>query len=142
MNTQEPNTRVHDPKGNHGWIVVNGSGWNRHATADSLEQREDLPEVPAGYAVIVAPVSREKPFGIRCALVRVLPRHEELVDGQWYDDGADGEPWPWARDASELDAEKLHSVAEDQQDSDASEFFIERMRKAIREIETTPKIHP
>lgn len=60
------------------WTVNNGSGWNHHITADRLSEMlaqspEDLTESPVGYEVCVAPVS-DKPLGLRCALVRVLPR--------------------------------------------------------------------
>ena len=61
-----------------GWLVHNGSGWNHHKTADILNEilasaPDELPAVPNGYAVLVAPVS-DKPFGLRCALVEVLSR--------------------------------------------------------------------
>ena len=58
---------------NIGWQITNGSGWNHHKTADALKEIENLPEVPLGYGVLVAPIS-DKPFGLRCALVRALPR--------------------------------------------------------------------
>ena len=63
---------------NIGWVIINGSGWNHHKTADALEAMlaeapDSLPIVPTGYAILVAPIS-DKPFGLRCALVKALPR--------------------------------------------------------------------
>jgi hypothetical protein len=63
---------------NIGWQVSNGSGWNHHKTADALNSilaaaPDTLPALPLGYGVLVAPIS-DKPFGLRCALVRELPR--------------------------------------------------------------------
>lgn len=60
---------------NIGWMILNGSGWNHHRTADALLDAK-TPDVPRGYAVCVAPIS-DKPFGLRCALVRLLPRKME-----------------------------------------------------------------
>jgi hypothetical protein len=61
---------------NHGWIIRNGSGWNHHRTIDTLQKRRTWPRVPKGYAVVCGPIS-DKPLGIRCALVRELPRKME-----------------------------------------------------------------
>lgn len=60
---------------NHGWKVSNGSGWNNHRTAAVLSDRRTFPRVPHGYAVVCGPIS-DKPLGLRCALVRELPRCE------------------------------------------------------------------
>jgi len=63
---------------NVGWVILNGGGWNNHATAKALNEiaadaPDQLPAVPPGYAVLVAPIS-DKPMGLRCALVKALPR--------------------------------------------------------------------
>lgn len=60
------------------WNIQNGSGWNHHKTVDSLRSlgAEALPEAPEGYAVLVAPIS-DKPFGLRCALVKICGRKLE-----------------------------------------------------------------
>jgi hypothetical protein len=68
-----------------GWVVKNDSGWNHHRTADALSKilataPDSLPVVPLGYGVLVGPIS-DKPFGLRCALVKVLPRKTSPVIG-------------------------------------------------------------
>lgn len=194
---------------NASWIVKNGSGWNKHKTADTLtalladEDAETLPQVPAGYAVIVAPIS-DKPLGLRCALVRELERKMEPFlsfheaggdylsreeenkiiaglggreldnstmeameadltalaytptpvrpsgwpdgnkwffgqDGTWasiemLDDGPEGEADGWVRDVAGVDAEVVKACRCDQQDDDASGFFIRVMSEAIAKI--------
>ncbi len=118
-----------------GWIVHNGSGWNHHRTADTLEQLlaadpEALPAVPVGHAVLVAPLS-DKPLGLRCALVKILPR---ITDDAGYDDGCDGEADAWAVENFRIDGVRLASCRCDQQSDDDSGYFIKKMREAIAKI--------
>ena len=168
---------------NLGWQIRNGSGWNHHKTADVLKQKE-LPEIPTGYGVLVAPIS-DKPYGLRCALVKVLLRKESPVislrgaDGQPFsskgmldldrhmsltthaeavayltelgftdmrgpdgvtaeiemcDDGCDGEADSWAYDAFGLESERIYSCKVEQQNEDSSDFFISKMRDAIKQL--------
>lgn len=124
-----------------GWVVNNGSGWNHHKTADALndmlaESPESLPPVPAGYGVLVAPIS-DKPFGLRCALVKVMPRKMELIDGVEYDDGpADdaGEKYQWAWNTFGMEVVRLYSCKEEQQSSDSSAYFIRQITEAIAKL--------
>ena len=124
---------------NLGWQIINGSGWNRHATASALETTlrespDDLPTVPNGYAVLVAPIS-DKPFGLRCELVKVLPRL--IVDGD--DDGPDeseGEVDQWALDNFKIEAMKICGVREEQQSQDASRYFINKIADQIALLKT------
>lgn len=126
---------------NAGWIITNGSGWNHHKTADALEAiladaPETLPTVPVGYAVLVAPVS-DKPFGLRCALVKAQARKVEIIDGQEYDDGpADdaGEQDQWAWNTFGCEVERIHSCKEEQQSSDSSAYFIRQITDALAKL--------
>lgn len=129
---------------NVGWVVVNGSGWNHHKTADALNEilasePDRLPVVPVGYAVIVAPIS-DKPFGLRCALVKAQDRNVEIIDGAEYDDGpADGvgEEDDWASSVLDLrssSVERIHSVKAEQQSDDDSEYFIRVMAEQIAKL--------
>jgi hypothetical protein len=123
-----------------GWVVRNGSGWNNHQTAKSLdaildESPETLPDVPVGYAVLVAPIS-DRPFGLRCALVKIQARKIDIIDGAEYDDGvADdaGETDRWAEEQFGFDVERIHSVKTTQQSEDSSEYFIASIFRAITE---------
>ena len=119
-------------------MITNGSGWNNHRTASALnnmlaDSAEHLPTVPNGYAVLVAPIS-DKPFGLRCALVKVLPRFTEVIDGVEYDDGADGEEYGWAVDSFHLGCEKIYSIMTEQQDEDSSAYFIKVMAEQIAKL--------
>ena len=126
---------------NAGWIVINGSGWNHHKTADALEAilaeaPETLPPVPVGYAVIVAPIS-DKPFGLRCALVKSQSRKVEIIDGVEYDDGpanGAGEQDGWAYNTLGCEVERIHSVKAEQQSEDDSEYFIRVMAEQLAKI--------
>jgi hypothetical protein len=126
---------------NAGWIILNGSGWNHHKTADSLEAMlaeapDSLPTVPVGYAVIVAPIS-DKPFGLRCALVKAQSRRVEIIDGAEYDDGpADdaGEQDQWAWNTFGFEVERIHSVKSEQQSNDGSAYFIRVMTEQISKL--------
>lgn len=129
---------------NSGWIVINGSGWNHHKTADALnailaDSPETLPTVPLGYAVVIAPIS-DKPFGLRCALVKAQERKIDIIDGQEYDDGpADGvgEEDSWAADVLDLrssSVERIHSVKAEQQSDDDSAYFIRIMAEQIAKL--------
>lgn len=129
---------------NVGWVVVNGSGWNHHKTADALNEilasePDRLPVVPVGYAVIVAPIS-DKPFGLRCALVKAQARKVDIIEGQEYDDGlADGvgEEDDWASSVLDLHSssvERIHSVKAEQQSDDDSEYFIRVMAEQIAKL--------
>jgi len=128
-------------KSNIGWVVNNGSGWNHHQTADTLnnllaESPETLPAVPVGYGVLVAPIS-DKPFGLRCALVKVMSRKMELIDGVEYDDGpADdaGEQDQWSYNQFGMEVERIYSCKEEQQSSDASEYFIRQISEQIAKL--------
>jgi len=117
---------------NIGWVVHNGSGWNHHITADILNEMlasspDELPVVPPGYGVLVAPIS-DKPFGLRCALVKIIPR---FTDEEGVDDGCDGHVNGWVSDRFGLDAEIIKSARTEQQSDDESQFVISIMRKAI-----------
>jgi hypothetical protein len=117
-----------------GWVVQNGSGWNHHKTADVLNdilasEPDTLPTVPPGYGVLVAPIS-DKPFGLRCALVKVLPRLTE--DG--LDDGPDGEPDGWAWNNFGMEVEKINSCKAEQQSDDDSAYFVRIMREQIAKL--------
>ena len=125
-----------------GWVVQNGSGWNRHKTADALETMlaenpDSLPALPFGYGALVAPIS-DKPFGLRCALVKVLPRITEIVDGEECDDGPDesaGDVDGWAKDCFGFDAvERIYSCKAEQQSDDDSAYFIKRMSEEIAKL--------
>lgn len=129
---------------NAGWIVINGSGWNNHKTADALDAiladaPERLPTVPLGYAVVIAPISG-KPFGLRCALVKAQERKIDIIDGQEYDDGpADGvgQEDSWAADVLDLrssSVERIHSVKAEQQSDDDSAYFIRIMIEQIAKL--------
>ena len=123
---------------NAGWIIVNGSGWNSHKTAGTLEAMladapETLPTVPPGYAVLVAPIS-DRPFGLRCALVKALARKVEVIDGQEYDDGPNdnaGEQDQWAWNTFGCEVERLYSCKEYEQSCDSSAYFIARITEVI-----------
>jgi hypothetical protein len=129
---------------NMGWVVINGSGWNHHKTADVLneilaESPDTLPVVPVGYAVVVAPIS-DKPFGLRCALVKAQARKVDIIDGQEYDDGPAedaGDEDAWASEALDLrssSVERIHSVKTEQQSDDDSASFIRVMREQIAKL--------
>jgi len=129
---------------NAGWIILNGSGWNNHKTAEALktmlaEAPDSLPQVPFGYAVIVAPIS-DKPFGLRCALVKAQARKVEIIDGAEYDDGpADdaGDEDEWAANAIGLrssSVERIHSVKAEQQSNDDSQYFIRVMSEQLAKL--------
>ena len=135
---------------NVGWVVVNGSGWNHHKTADALNEilasePDSLPTVPVGYAVIVAPIS-DKPFGLRCALVKAQSRKVGIIDGQEYDNGpADdaGDEDDWASNVLDLrgsSVERIHSVKAEQQSDDDSQYFIRVMREQDRQIVTPAEL--
>ena len=136
---QEGQRRVRHNEAVHGWLVNNGSGWNNHSTArvlqDMVVTQEELPQPPPGYAVLVAPVS-DKPLGLRCALVRVLPQNEEVVGGSWCNDGCaeEDKASAWASREFKLDAEIVSKCGEESADSDASAFFIKRMTQAIAQV--------
>ena len=125
----------------HGWIIQNGSGWNHHRTVDTLntilvDGPERLPAVPDGYGVLVAPIS-DKPLGLRCAFVKLLPR---ITDEDGYDDGYDenaGEADAWAADHFHLDVERLYSCLEDEQSEDSTAYFIRKMQEQIAKIQAT-----
>ncbi len=123
-----------------GWVVLNGSGWNHHKTADALDEilasePDSLPDVPCGYGVLVAPIS-DKPFGLRCALVKVLARKIEMIDGRPYDDGCEDEDAidGWAAERFDMDVERIHSVKCEQQSDDDSQYFIRVMREQIAKL--------
>lgn len=126
---------------NAGWLIMNGSGWNHHKTADALETMlaespDTLPAVPLGYAVLVAPIS-DKPFGLRCALVKAQDRKVEIIDGREYDDGpADdaGEQDQWAYNEFGCEVERIHSVKAEQQSDDDSAYFIRIMAEQIAKL--------
>lgn len=126
---------------NIGWVVQNGGGWNHHTTADVLktmlaENADALPALPLGYGVLVAPIS-DKPFGLRCALVKVLPRITEIVDGEECDDGPDesaGDVDGWAKDYFGFDVERIYSCRTEQQSDDDSAYFIKRMAEEIAKL--------
>ena len=126
---------------NAGWIITNGSGWNHHKTANALDAiladaPETLPTVPVGYAVLVAPIS-DKPFGLRCALVKAQARKVEIIDGAEYDDGpADdaGEQDQWAWNTFGCEVERIHSVKAEQQSDDDSQYFIREMAAQIAKL--------
>jgi hypothetical protein len=131
-------------KTNAGWIILNGSGWNHHKTAAALEAiladaPETLPVVPVGYAVIVAPIS-DKPFGLRCALVKAQARKVEIIDGAEYDDGpADGadDEDEWASSVLDLrssSVERIYSAKAEQQSDDDSAYFIRVMAEQIAKL--------
>lgn len=120
---------------NIGWQISNGSGWNNHKTADALNELlattpDELPAVPLGYGVLVAPIS-DNPFGLRCALVKLLPR---ITDEEGYDDGCDGEADDWAADNFRMDVERVASCKCEQESDDDSSYFIKKMREAIAAI--------
>jgi hypothetical protein len=126
---------------NIGWVVENGSGWNHHKTADVLKEilisdPDALPAVPLGYGVLVAPIS-DKPFGLRCMLVKVQPRKTEIIDDAEYDDGPDdaaGEEDGWALDRFGMHVKKIYSVKAEHQSSDASRYFIKVMAEQIAKL--------
>ncbi|MDE2019386.1 MAG: hypothetical protein KGJ13_03495 [Patescibacteria group bacterium] len=126
---------------NAGWIVINGSGWNHHKTADVLngilaDSADTLPIVPIGYAVLVAPIS-DKPFGLRCALVKAQARKVEVIDGVDYDDGpaeGAGEMDQWAFNVFGCEVERIHSVKEEQQSEDASQYFIKVISEQLLKL--------
>jgi len=131
-------------KSNVGWVVVNGSGWNHHKTADALNELvanepDSLPVVPFGYAVFVAPIS-DKPFGLRCALVKAQARKVDVIDGAEYDDGPAedaGDEDEWASGALDLHSssvERIFSCKEEQQYRDSSEYFIRQIREQIAKL--------
>lgn len=67
-----------------GYQIGNGSGWNNHATARGLIDsilHGNAPAVPDGKIVIGAPISPDKPFGYRIAVVKVIPESELDEDG-------------------------------------------------------------
>ena len=121
---------------NLGWQIRNGSGWNHHETAATLEtmlHADKLPAVPIGYGVLVAPIS-DKPLGLRIALVKVLPRKTGEVDGEILDDGPDGEPWQWAWNAFHVEVERIDAVTEDQQKNDNGTWAARKMAAAIKAL--------
>lgn len=118
------------------WLILNGSGWNRHITPKLLIHMQDaqpaaLPRPPAGYIVLVAPVDRTRPDGLRCGLARILPR---IQDDEGLDDGPAGTPWPWAWDFFNIEAERIHGCRADIQNLDATGSFIRSMREAIAKL--------
>lgn len=117
-----------------GWQIRNGSGWNRHETARSLQTNSAIHAmvIPSGYAVLVAPIS-DKPLGLRCALVRELPRK---TDEDGLDDGPDGEIYDWARDNFGVEVERVYSCTVDSQSEDSSAYFIRKTSEAIAKIES------
>lgn len=116
---------------NIGWVVNNGSGWNHHKTADTLlGMTLDLPTVPVGYGVLVAPIS-DKPFGLRCAFVKVLPR---ITDDEGLDDGPDGEADQWAWNVFGMEVERIYSCKAEQQSDDDSAYFIRKMSEEIAKL--------
>ena len=120
---------------NIGWKVINGSGWNHHKTADALNELiattpDEIPTVPPGYGVLVAPIS-DKPFGMRCALVKLLPR---ITDEEGNDDGCDGEADAWAADNFQMDVKRVTSFKCEQQSDDDSSYFLKKMREAIASL--------
>jgi hypothetical protein len=123
------------PETNAGWIVQNGSGWNHHKTADALnnmlaEFPDDLPVVPLGYAVLVAPIS-DKPLGLRCALVKGLPR---IIDADGYDDGCEGDYDSWAYENFGCEVERIGSCRCDQQNDNDSQYFMKIMAEQISKL--------
>ena len=117
---------------NIGWRISNGSGWNHHKTADVLNNilattSNELPDVPSGYCVLVAQIS-DKPLGLRCALVKLLPR---IIDEEGLDDGCDGEADSWVYNNFHLDAEIIGSCKCEEQSDDRSRYFINKMRVVI-----------
>jgi hypothetical protein len=123
-----------------GWVVRNGSGWNNHQTAKSLEgilaeSPETLPDVPVGYAVLVAPIS-DRPFGLRCALVKVQSRKIDIIDGVEYDDGpAAGETDRWADEQFGIEVERIHSFKTEQQSEDSSQDFIRAITERLSKLQ-------
>ena len=126
---------------NIGWQIHNGSGWNNHETARKLSSMNDgsLPTVPLGYGVLVAPLS-DKPFGLRCALVKVQARKIDIINGVEYDDGPAndaGETYDWAYNRFGYEVERLYSVFCEQQEHDDSQYFIAVMKKQIANLNVT-----
>jgi hypothetical protein len=115
------------PDSNIGWVVQNGSGWNYHKTAVALnamliEFPDDLPPVPKGYAVLVAPIS-DKPLGLRCALVKGLDNNQ---DNQEYD--------AWAAETFGCEVQKIGSCKCEYQQDDDSQYFMKIMAEQISKL--------
>ena len=98
---------------------------------------DTLPTVPVGYAVLVAPIS-DKPFGLRCALVKAQDRKVDIIDGAEYDDGpADGagEQDVWAYNVFGCDVERIASCKAEQQGDDDSAYFIRKMNRRTCQVD-------
>lgn len=119
-----------------GWIINNGSGWNHHKTADALldllaSSPDELPAVPVGHAILVAPISGDKPFGLRLMLVKVLPR---ITDEDGCDDGCDGDRNEWAAEYFRIDAERIASCTCEQPSDDDSAYFMRKAREYLKAL--------
>ena len=104
----------------HGWRIQNGAGLNEHVTVKALRPYfEELPAVPPGYAVLIAPVDRKRPLGLRCALVRECTQAEAE---------------PWALERFGLSAKVIVSVLAARNDRDDSTWFITQMAAVLNTI--------
>ena len=105
----------------------------------TIEDARSLPTVPVGYAVIVAPIS-DRPFGLRCALVKAQDRKVVIIDGAEYDDGPAedaGEEDDWASNVLDLrssSVERIHSVKAEQHYDNDSKYFIREMAEQIAKL--------
>ena len=104
----------------HGWRIQNGAGLNEHVTVKALRPYfEELPAVPPGYTVLIAPVDRKRPLGLRCALVRECTQED-----------AD----PWVLERFGFPGKLLIWVLAVRNDRDESTWFITQMAAALNTI--------
>lgn len=90
----------------------------------------ELPAIPLTYRVLVAPIS-DKPFGLRCALVKFF---SHATSTKICDDDFDGEKDEWAFDKFGVEVERIYSCKTENPANDDSEYFFAKINEALKQL--------